>query len=95
MIIYYKSDFVFKVPFLYFVIRAGFNLTNKKIRKITGGPFRRLLPSRVALGLLLPGFFNFVGMLVAEIMTTQPPQESVLFIGTQFSILYTFMYSPA
>ncbi len=23
------------------------------------------------------------------------PRESVLFIGTQFSILYTFMYSPA
>ena len=28
-------------------------------------------------------------MLVAEIMTTQPPQESVLFIGTQLSNLYT------
>ncbi len=24
-----------------------------------------------------------------------PTRESVLFIGTQFSILYTFMYSPA
>jgi hypothetical protein len=24
-----------------------------------------------------------------------PLGESVLFIGTQFSILYTFMYSPA
>jgi len=26
---------------------------------------------------------------------TCPPKERVLFIGTQFSILYTFMYSPA
>jgi hypothetical protein len=25
----------------------------------------------------------------------EPVRESVLFIGTQFSILYTFMYSPA
>jgi hypothetical protein len=33
-----------------------------------------------------------------SIVTTQElnvDRESVLFIGTQFSILYTFMYSPA
>jgi len=31
----------------------------------------------------------------ARAFSTLSPRESVLFIGTQFSILYTFMYSPA
>ena len=30
-----------------------------------------------------------------EITIKDEERESVLFIGTQFSILYTFMYSPA
>ena len=31
----------------------------------------------------------------SEKVKTAFARESVLFIGTQFSILYTFMYSPA
>ena len=34
-------------------------------------------------------------VIVGEIASAPLLRESVLFIGTQFSILYTFMYSPA
>ncbi len=40
-------------------------------------------------------FFSWWLQCVHLFLTARILRESVLFIGTQFSILYTFMYSPA
>jgi hypothetical protein len=45
-------------------------------------------------GLLTFGSAIF-GLFVLFTLEVQLQRESVLFIGTQFSILYTFVYSPA
>jgi hypothetical protein len=47
--------------------------------------------TRIAIAMLLPGQQRIA---IAMLVLCQQ-RENVLFIGTQFSILYTSMYSPA